>query len=195
MPEASSGIYEVVLEQTYQAQLIFNVFHYINTLGFDDLQQEVGEAFDEDVLPSIATLQIDQLTYDNIRVANLTGLGADVSIVPTATEGDLAGFEAASFISAPFRYNRVTKETRNGAKRFSGLTENIMEDDKFEASYVTAMLAAALILAGDISVPGGVFSPIIIHKPADELGAFTYNQVGSVTALNRQTTQSSRKAF
>lgn len=195
MPTSTSGIYEVILEQTYQGQKLLNVFHYLNTLDTDDLQTECGTAFDEDVLASIANIQNNGVVYDTIRVANLTGTGADIFVDPSISVGVIAGFDAASFIGVPFRYNRTTKETRNGSKRFAGTTENVMLDDKFEATYFTTMQATAVVLETQISTVGGLFDPIILRKPAAAGPTFTYNEVLGVSALNRQTTQSSRKSF
>ncbi len=195
MPTSTSGIYELVLEQTYLGQKILNVFHYLNTLDMDDLQTECGTAFDEDVLDAVADLQVDGLVYDNIRVANLTGTGADIFVTPSIPDGNIAGDDAAGFVAAPFRYNRTTKETRNGAKRFAGVTENVMVDDKFETTYFATMQVTALVLAAQMSTVGGLFDPIILRKPPTAGPTFTYNEVLSVSALNRQTTQSSRKSF
>lgn len=192
MPTTNSGIYEVVLEQTYGAEIVKNVFHYLHTLGNDDEQQECADAFDEDALASIASIANDLIKYTEIRVANLTGLLADVSIVPSIAEGDVSGAVMPSFVSCPFRYIRSSKETRNGAKRFGGITEENITGNNFLPAFFTAMQAIENVLAGQIDVVGAIFEPIILRKP-DVAGVFTYNEVANVIAVDRVTTQNSRK--
>lgn len=192
MPTTNSGIYEVVLEQTYGAELVKNVFHYLHTLGNDDEQQECADAFDEDALPGIASIANDLIKYTEIRVANLTGLLADASIVPSIPDGDVSGLVMPSFISCPFRYIRTSKETRNGAKRFGGITEENITGNNFIGTFFTAMQAIESVLAGQIDVVGAIFEPIILRKP-DVAGVYTYNEVANVIAVDRVTTQNSRK--
>lgn len=195
MPQTQAGIYELVLEQSYQNQQVLNVFHYINTLADDDLQEECATAFDEDVQPTIAGRLNSSVFFTNIRVANLTGTLADFNLTPTDDQGLLVGLGIVSFVCFPFRYNRVTKDTRNGAKRFTGMIEENVETTGFLPAYFNTMEALGVILGTPISTVGGIFDPIILHKPADEAGIYTYNTVASVQALNRTTTQNSRKVF
>lgn len=195
MPVTGSGIYEVVLEQTYQNQEIFNVFHYLNTLGLDDEQEKCADAFDETLMATLAGLQSTNLDYNLIRVANLTGNLADFSKVPSQGDGDVVGSDIVSFTAFSFRYNRETKDTRNGAKRFAGLIEENVQSTGFGPTFFSSLQAFAILLGNDISTVGGIFSPIILRKPPAAGPLYTYNTVSSVTALNRTTTQSSRKVF
>ncbi len=195
MPTLTAGLYEVVLEQSYLSQKILNVFHYVNALGSDDLQTECGDAFDQDLLPQIAIIQSTSLSYSNIKVANLTGDLADANIAPTTPLGLVSGSDVTTFVAAPFRYNRLTKDTRNGAKRFTGMIEENLVTVGFVTAFVTALDLLATILDNDISVPGGIFEPVILRKPDLPPGTWTYNPLDSVSALNRTTTQSSRKRF
>lgn len=195
MPTTSTGIYELVLEQTYQGQAARNVFHYLHTLGQDDEQDKCGEAFNNDVMASLANTQNVGVDYTNIRVANLTGILADTNTIPVPTSGTVIGDEVVGFTAYPLRYNRVTKDTRNGAKRFTGLVEENVKTTGFEVAFFALMQSVATILGQPITSVGAIFGPIILHKPADGAGVFTYNDVASVTALNRTTTQNSRKAF
>lgn len=195
MPTTNAGIYELILNQQYNNEIIKNVFHYRHTLGEDDHQALCAQAFDEDVLANIQTLQNTQVTYDDIRVKNLTGNLADAIRVSTIPGGSIVGTPMAEFLCCPFRYNRVTKDTRNGAKRFSGMVEENTVAGDFTGAYLTIMQTTAAILEAEISTVGGVFEPIILRQLPDEFGVYTYNTVANVTALDRQTTQNSRKTF
>lgn len=195
MPTATAGIYEVILNQDYDNELIKNVFHYRNTLGEDDVQDLCALAFDEDLLAFVQQLQNTSLNYLDIRCKNLSGIGADAIQAPSVASGLAVGTEAASFISVPFRYDRTTKETRNGAKRFAAMVEENMVANGFTAAYQAIMLTSAAAFETEISTVGGVFEPIILRRVQIPEGTFTYNAVASVTPLNRQTTQNSRKVF
>lgn len=195
MPTTAEGIYEIVLEQTYQGQSLINVFHYRESLGSDDEQVLCAQAFDEDLMPGLAVLLSVNLEFNNIRCANLTGDLADINRTPNQPDGDVVGSDVVSFVAAPFRYNRTTKETRNGSKRFAGMVEENLVTVAYTGLYIAALQAYALLLETDISTVGGIFEPIILRKPPTEAGVYTYNQVLGVQALNRTTTQSSRKVF
>lgn len=195
MPITSTGIYEVVLVQTYQGQECLNVFHYLHSVGDDDKQSECATAFDADILPDIAVIQSDGVVYDDVIARNLTGNLADVTLTPTQANGDQAGLDMSCFIAIPFRYNRITKDTRNGSKRFVGLTEEDALTTGFEAAFVTLLQALAVQLAVNIVEAGNNFQPIVLTKPDDGAGNFTYNLLQNVQALNRTTSQNSRKPF
>lgn len=195
MPQTNSGLYKVILEQTYQNKSIFNVFAYIHSLGQDDQQDLCAQAFDEDVMSPMSIMQSINLTYDTIRCVNITGALADDVITPTESAGDVIGADAASFISCSFRYNRETKDTRNGSKRLAGMVEENMVGVGFEAPFFSNMGVFAIVLGADISTVGGVFTPIILGKETLTPGTWLYNSLVSVQALNRQTSQVSRKVF
>lgn len=195
MPTATTGIYELVLEQTYLGQIVTNVFHYLHTLGANDAQAACINAFEDDVMAPISLVQSNNLDYTNIRCANLTGFLADVNVVPTVTSGTLGGFDAASFIAVPLRYARTTKDTRNGSKRLSGMLEENMEEQGWSVSYIALMNTLATVLGTDIAFPGDIFAPIILKKPPAAGPTYTFNDVFAVQFLNRVSTQNTRKSF
>lgn len=194
MPTVTAGLYEVVLEQVYYGQSMKNVFHYIATLNQDDDQDKVAVAFDTTILEELSYIQSAAVLYTEIRVANLTGFLADFSMTPTIPDGAVVGDVCADFVAIPFRYVRTSKETRNGSKRFAGLTEANAEVGGFTSAFFTQMTALAVFLGGQISGGGIVCDPVILHKP-DISGVWLFNEVANVLPLNRQTTQNSRKAF
>lgn len=195
MPTASAGLYTVILEQLYQGKTLFNVFSYLHTLGQDDEQDLCAQAFDEDVMTPISIIQNTSLDYTSIRAINVTGTLADEVITPSVASGVDAGVEVVSFVTAPFRYNRETKDTRNGSKRLSGLVEENVVTTGFVAAYFTQLQTFATVLETDISTVGGIFSPIILGSETVTPGTFNFNTIVSVQALNRTTSQVSRKVF
>lgn len=195
MPVASTGVYEVVLKQDYLSQEVLNVFHYVSNVGEDDIQQECGDAFDVDNLPDISIIQSEELDYKAIIVRNLTGDLADAVITPTTASGLVVGLELPSFVAASFRYNRQSKDTRNGSKRFCGMIEENVTQQVYEAAFQALLATLATVLDNSISNAGKTFQPIILHKPADGAGVFTFSTLNSVISLGRVTTQNSRKSF
>jgi len=195
MPTATAGIYELIFNQLYSEQVVKNVFHYLHTLGNDDEQVLCAQAFDEDVVSALADVQNTLVDYTDIRVRNLTGVGADAVLIPTLSNGALVGIAVTTFMSTPFRYNRATKDTRNGAKRLAGLTEEVITSTGFTVPFFAQMGATAVTLGTEISTVGGIFTPIILRRQDSPPGTFTYSDVASVSPLNRSTTQNSRKVF
>lgn len=195
MPTTTVGLYEVVLEQSYFTSNVLNVFHYLSNTSDDDVQLLCATAFDEDVMAALAVVGNISLKFDNIRCVNLTGTLADANITPSQADGDVVGAVVIDFVSSAFRYNRVTKDTRNGAKRFTGLVEENVTGGSFTVAYNVDLDALAVILGTDISTVGGVFSPVIVRKPVGAGGVWTFNDVVSVQNLDRVTTQNSRKTF
>ncbi len=195
MPVTSVGLYEIVLEQLYFGDINLNVFHYLSNTSDDDAQELASLAFDEDVMAALAVIQSDNLVYTNIRCKNITGNLADFNRIPSQVDGDVAGADAAGFVGAGFRYNRTTKETRNGGKRFSAMVEENITGGTFTVAYNIDLDALAVVLSAEISTVGQVLSPVILRKPDDGAGNWTYNVLQSAVNLNRVTTQNSRKTF
>jgi len=195
MSVTSVGLYEVVLEQAFFGQVILNVFHYLSNTSDDDVQELCATAFDEDVLLAVSNIQSTNIVYKTVRANNLTGVLADATVIPSISTGAIVGTVVADFVACAFRYNRVEKATRNGSKRFGGMTEEVLEGGGFTAAYDTTAIATAVVLGTDISTVGGVFTPVILRKPDDGFGNWTYNTIQNVQYLDRVTTQNSRKKF
>ena len=194
MPTATAGIYQVVLEQNYGSETLKNVWHYLHSVGDDDEQSDCAQAFDDDMMFTIAAITNTSLSFNEIRVANLTGLLADAVLVPSESEGNIVGSLAPSFVAASYRYVRTSKETRNGAKRFCGMVEENLNGNDFTSAYFTTLQSAETTFASTLTGATGVYEPIILRKP-DIGGVWLYNEVATVIALNRVTTQTSRKFF
>lgn len=194
MPTTTSGLYELVLESSASGQPMKSVFHYLTTLGQDDMQEEVADSFDATIMSDLAGILNSNISFDNIRVANLTGVLADWNLTPSQGSGDVIGSNMAAFTAASYVLNRTTKETRNGAKRFPGMVEENVNGASFTGPYFTALEAFAIVLASQIT-GGGVNADLVILRKPDILGVWLYNDVANAQALNRLTTQNSRKNF
>lgn len=195
MPVVSQGVYELILEQTYQTQPMINVFHYTENAGLNDLQGELATLWDTNVLPAIATIQNDTTKYINIKCKNLSGSFAETTIVPTTAQGSVLGLDMAGYIAAPYRYNRTETTTRNGSKRFVGMVEENVQTDVPTGAFFTIMQAIEATLASNLTTASGLFFPVILRLPASAGPTWNFSNVASVQALNRITTQNSRKRW
>lgn len=195
MPLASTGLYSVTLNQTYQTQPVRNVFNYIEAGRLDDLQAELAVAWDSAIVPALATIQGTTVKYINVTVDNISGTLAETVITPSAAAGGVAGTDMAAYIAAPYKYQRFQTDTRNGSKRFCGMVEENVQTDVPTAAYLLTMQAIEATLAQTFVTLGGSFSPIVLRIPEVSPGTWRYADVDSVVALNRITTQNSRKRW
>ncbi len=193
MAVVTAGLYKVILEQFYSAQIILNTFWYLNSLGSDDEQDKAATAFDEDILPILKLIQDDSLTYTSIRVVNVTGTLADFVLTPTTGGGTVVGAPVNTFTAAGIRLNRTTKETRNGQKRFAGMTEENMGNQTWIAAYVTLLEDLAAVLVADISTVGGIFESVIASQDPITPSNWFANPIASATVNSFVTSQVSRK--
>lgn len=193
MPEITEGLYKVTLVQEYRSQVVQNVFFYEHTLGTDDQQEECAEAFDEDILPQLKLIQHSTLLYTAIRVANPTGDLADFVLTPTTPDGVQTGDPLSSFTACSFLLSRTTKETRNGQKRFAGMTEQNADTQRWETTFQAALDTFAPFLSAQISIVGALFNPVIARQNLITPTIWTVNPVASAQARSTITTQVSRK--
>lgn len=193
MPVITTGLYKVILEQTFSAQVIINTFWFEHTLGDDDDQELCATAFDEDLVAVIAGITNPSLSYVAIRAQNVTGDLADFVLTPTVTAGTLAGLAMNSFTAAGIRLNRTTKETRNGQKRFCGMSEEFALSQVWTAGFITNLEFLAGKLADQISTVGAIFNPVIARQDPITPTNWIVNAVASATVNADITSQISRK--
>lgn len=193
MAVITEGLYKIILEQTYSAQTLLNVFWFVNSLGSDDEQDKAAEAFDETILPILKAAQATSLTYTSIRAVNVTGDLADFVLTPTTLAGTSVGDPVNTFTAAGIRLNRTTKETRNGQKRFAGMVEQRMENQAWDAAFLVVLGDVADALVADISTVGGIFEPVIARQDPITPTNWFANPVASATVNAFVTSQVSRK--
>lgn len=193
MPERTAGIYKITLEQDYFSQRVINTFFYEHTSLEDDLQLFCMNAFEEDVLPEIAAIQDETLTYFSLRCANVTGLLADVAKLPSPAQGDRTLVPINSFTAAGIRLNRTTKETRNGYKRFAGMGEEDTDGNTWTSTYTLLLIALAEVLDDIISIGVSSFYPVVAKEKPLVPGTWITNRIASCTVNPFITSQVSRK--
>jgi len=198
MPVAVNGIYELRLKTVYQGQDMFNVFHFLASTGLDTHAQDLADtwkiaktAFVEDLL-SVAVDFVDILCFP------ISGNGIEVVVPYTAGEnGNRVGTTMPSPTAVSFKYERSTRDTRSGWKRFGPMTEADVVGDFFDALYIPFITGAAAAFQGTVIGADADYFPVIFRRadsvPSDPLPR--YQLLSAVSGLNRVTTQTSRKFF
>lgn len=198
MPTISAGLYRVRLFSIADSQEMLNVFYYRENTGSTGYDVQLWSAFDASVLPAIANIQHTAITYTNLVVDEPTTISTEYSATPTTTVGTVAGSRMNNAYAASIRLFRQTKELRSGWKRFSGLVEENVNTNSLVGAYVTLLNTAATAIAGNIAFGGRTYIPILARPPgvAGNPGpTYIYTDIVSASAVDRPTTQNSRKSF
>ncbi|AXH78639.1 MAG: hypothetical protein [Circular genetic element sp.] len=193
-----AGLYKLDLFQTYMGEQILNTFWYRHASDDNTKALELAIEFDTDIMPTLAVIQNADLSYDDICVTPIFGTGVEVNKTPAISTGADVGASMPTFMCASIRLNRSTNELRNGWKRFAGLIESQVNAASFTSGYLAELTTLANDLAADLNDGVEVFTPQIVRKPMSTKAKNDFWEaidVGSATALNRPTTQNTRKTF
>jgi hypothetical protein len=197
---ASQGdLLQLVDNQTYLGQQILNVYYYRVTpaLGITGNYLELlNDYWEDNVLPPICAIQNDGLSHVSREWRNLSNnvdLFTASNVIP-GTNAEPGTAQEPSFVSAGFILRRESLVTRNGYKRFAGLSENLISGNTWVGG-ATLLNNIATALAGDLNI--GIISsaePVIVKRPIDPpVGVYQYSSIGSA-AFRSIGTQNTRKA-
>lgn len=193
MSVVNAGVYEVRLYQDLFGQEVLNVFHYFRGGGDNDGSGELKVAFLGTNVPAIAAVQSQDLQYVRVEVESVLGIDVPDTSVIVGLQGGIASDSLPAQYVFSLRYNRTDKSTRNGGKRFSGLAKIVVEDNDLTSDYVASLQGLANILEAPLPSSQQSFIPIIMRRPTTPNPAnVTINIVGSVSALDRASTQRTR---
>lgn len=185
--------------QVYLGQQILNVYYYrvvsISELAGDYLSA-INDQFELNVLSAVRDLQNSGVQHVSREWKNLTN-EVDLFVngeVLAGTSGSTESTGEPSFVSAGFILRRESLATRNGYKRFAGLTEGQVSGNTYtgDAGVITAIEVA---LAEDLFL--GVIDtvePVIVKRPIPSPAtSFVYASIGS-SSFRGIGTQNTRKA-
>lgn len=177
-----------ILKVTMCAELfseqVCNVFFYVVKVwtGNADLS-DVANNFISQVINPIRAIQSSSLEYQQVAVENVTdGLEfVEVSYVQTGSVGGTPALP--SYVAATFKLGRTTKITRNGSKRFAGITEaDVIDNNTNFLTSQTDPIEAALAADLDVvvsSVSEGTLGPVIVGR--DVLGHLDLARINAVS--------------
>lgn len=135
MPLQQGRLYEFVLRANYLSQEVLNVFHY-RQLDEDDENtlEEMADEFADEVAVPMATVQVNALQYNDLRVREFGGVLEHTKDMDFLV-GDRAEAPLASFYALNFKIQRVQIDCRNGSKRLAGIPEEGVSGNVLNAPY------------------------------------------------------------
>lgn len=193
MPTFSEDLYEIVFRQTMLGQLCINVFFYKDEdLGPEVAIAEVADSFEDQVVPAIFDVQSeDAIGIDIIvrRVGDVQERIRDLS----ALTGDRTGPSSPSFNAWGFILNRSTIDTRNGSKRFAGISETDTDGNEPVPGILGALGTLAGVLQSNLILAGGGEVAPFIFRRGSFVGPNYHGSPVDNSSFTRITSQVSRK--
>lgn len=209
-------IFQLVMKQTYLGQECLNVFFYRqiseNTDPDITSAQALASAFDQDVCPAIAGIQIEACEFDTLEVINLFDPGDlnSRNITAVSTGAIVATDALNTFHAMEYRTSRVTRAIRRGFKRFTGMDESMVIVGQLNPSFYTVATAVKDAMNATIQQDGEPltpnFQPVIVKriKYVTSSGSTAYRLPTDVVEAEyykanflytRVSTQNSRKSW
>lgn len=186
-------IFKLTLVSTVGGQTLNNVFHYRQTIGLTNgniLAQEWINEILPDLKPIISSsTQFRSLNWYNYN--DIADFGVDDSILGEA--GTVGGETLPTFTAWAFQYNRTTRATRNGSKRFGTISETDNQNGNASPLALPKLTTAAASLGQFINFGGTeVWRPVIARLSTDGASVVLTNDVRDVS-YKRITSQNTRK--
>lgn len=200
MPDIDTGLYKVVLQQSRAGVQMNNIFWYTQSLGANDAAEELWTAFQDEVLPTIADMMVTTHLFDLLIVKAIFSDEAEYSAAPDPDAGTITASSdlASTYTCSSVRLLRTYTDTRSGWKRFGGLQEIDLIGNYLSSGYLTLLQDTADVLATAIGA-FNFFGPVLVRPPGTYASGvqegWKYNPISSTVAVNRVTTQNSRKFF
>lgn len=199
MAAVLGDLIQVIDNQVWQAQQILNVYYYriTATLGLaDGYLSDLNDTFEDVVLNPVLALQSQYLSHVSREWKNLSNgvdLFVDGSVLPGLNTSAAVNQEP-SFLSAGFILRRESLVTRNGYKRFAGLTSDQVDGN-------TSVISSTIIsnietgLASDLTIGlATVAEPVIVKRPiSPPVASYLYASIGSAS-FRGIGTQNTRKS-
>lgn len=152
-----NDIYRVKLFQSFKigGLEILNVFYYkqltpgVTSEGAAHLAGE----FEAILGPPIRNIQNEAIIWQSLEVANIIP-GPDFVTNPyTNVTGQVSGESLPPFVTWSYRLNRSTSASRNGQKRFAGVTETSQDDGVPISGFVPILNSVGILLDDTLGGP------------------------------------------
>lgn len=203
MPAITAGLYRLDVRSAAGASFadIQNTFWYREPFGDNDLSEDLVSAFLEDIVPAWIACINTQTQLTEIIATPIFGLGVEFTQPLSGYIGTAPGTAGmAPYMCFSVRKNRSTNEVKNGWWRFNGLNEEGTVYDKFDPTRFGLYEDFADVLGDTIStLVTSNFVPVIVRPPGTyktgEQTGYIAVDIVSCTAVDRVTTQNSRKSF
>lgn len=199
MTGVQGDLIQIVDYQTYLAQQVLNVYHYrITTIGTWESTQYslLLDQFFTNVITPVTDMQSDDLLHTTTELRNLSN-NLDIVTRTNNRTGQIVSADSnnmPSYVSLGFKLVRESLSTRNGYKRFAGVTEGQVAGNTY--TFIAGVQAAVqAALAADLTVDAArIVAPVIVQRPINPPvgSAYTYSNVGSAVFVGLGS-QNSRK--
>lgn len=193
MPVPTDGLLEFTLHTSVGTEQFQNVFYYHDTLN-NPLVSLLGAAaaFDTTIVTPLALILSSSVSFDSIVTKDVIGGLPDIETIPVTGGGTRAGDILPDFYAYAYTLNPQTKETRRGAKRFSGATElDVLGNSPTVAFRVILTTYAIQMTIGLVVV--NTYSPCVYGRVTPTRPVHVVNYLVGVVPNQFVTTQSSRK--
>lgn len=193
---AIGELYELIDGQRYLGQDIINVYHYENRRE-SGTAQALAAAWADQVLPTIAALQMPQVEHVEVEVINLDD-DEDFGVFAASVVGTnpAPGDPLPSFYAARISIKRASRVVRNGAKRYAGIPEGGAAGNALNGDTFDALVDIATDLQDPIvSVEGGEWDLVIYGRPTPNRPSRVVVDVADIVPEPGVTTQNTRKTW
>lgn len=199
MAASDGDLIQLVDNQRYAGQQCLNVYYYRVTapLGLSDgYLADINDWWDDNVLSKIKVVQnvaVEHLSREWRNLSNGTDLFVDSTLVG-GEHSATASTILPSFISFGFLLQRESLVTRNGYKRFVGVTDDQVSGNDYVGD-TGDMDDIATALASDVTIGLATLAePVIVKRPiVVPVSSYVYSSIGSAT-FRGIGTQNTRKA-
>jgi len=153
---------------------LLNVFYYkqITPGGTDEGAEHLAGVFESEIGVVIRVMQAQVVQWLSVNVENIVP-GPDFFVQPyTSVFGDQAGDALPPTNCWSFRLNRASSASRNGQKRFAGVTEASQVNGFPTSGQTTILNAVAAVLDDVIGGPApanATYQPIIFRAGRDSV--------------------------
>lgn len=194
MPIMTQDLYEIKMRQTLLGQEMINLFYYADEDTGDPITiDQVGVTFRNDVYDEIRKAQVTTVLGVDITTRKVGGINENILDV-LGSDGERPGPTLNSFSAWGFKLNRQNIDTRNGSKRFGGLSETDVEGNTPATLMETILDDVAASLAISLILNSGAILRPAIFRRGSFIDDTWFGTLVSNAIFRAVTSQVSRKA-
>lgn len=190
---ALGDVFMVRCQYGYLAQRMENRYFYLQTEGSGGAAL-LGSLVEDDLMPSILSIQSISVVYSFIVTVNLDDSG-DFDTISFGSVGIRVGDRMPPYVAWGFKLISSDRIMRAGGKRFGGVSEDDVLNGVAEVAMDAALTGVSTTIAADL-VSGPVtnrFTPVLHRLAIEEPPTPAVTVLIDSAPYLRVTTQSSRK--
>lgn len=193
-------VFRITLCAEMFSQDVCNVFFYTVAFWTGNVTlEEVLDEFIATVVEPVRAVQSNSVVYTEVSIADAMDPAVYFEMPYTSVGAESGAAGMPSYVAYGFKLVRTDRTTRNGYKRFAGVTENQVTGNNIVTPGAAAFTDIEDGLAADLAVTGGgggtaTLAPAIVRmSPLDPYQVSEVNLVSAAEMAVYVTTQNSRK--